>query len=267
MHKSFHFIPADNQRFLARSKDLNADVLIYDLEDAVAAKNKSLARDNISKLSFNGQLNFIRVNGIDSDDFEEDIRLVKSLPEHLGVVLSKTESEDQINSLIKKLGRKTKIIPLIEDFRSLMDSKNWLNHPLIYAASLGVEDLLTDLPYTNDRLDLLIDQLRFELLKNSRAYGVFPIDVISTVTNDSAKFERECSHAKSMGFTAKFSIHPSQVNIINDTFTPAKEDVVWANNILSHSTAGDSGYIMHDDGILTTPPKVKKAKNILHYEK
>lgn len=267
MNKSFHFIPADNQRFLARSKDLNADVLIYDLEDAVAAKNKSLARDNISKLSFLSELSFIRVNAFESDAFEEDIRLVKSLPEHLGVVLSKTESEDQINRLSLQLERKVKVIPLIEDFHSLLQSKNWLNNPSIYAAGLGAEDLLTELPYTNDRLDLLIDQLRFDLLKNTRACGVFPIDIISTATNNSEKFEKECLHAKSMGFTAKFSIHPNQVKIINDTFTPAKEDVMWANNILSHANTEESGYTMHDDGILTTPPKVKKAKNILRYEK
>lgn len=267
MNRSFHFIPADNHKFLEKSKGINADVLIYDLEDAVSNTNKGLARDNISNLDIKVDNVFIRVNSFDSSWIEEDLKLIKTLSKYVGVVLPKTLSTDDFKSIKKQIGRDVKIIPLIEDFTSLTECLNILKHPSVFAAGLGVEDLLSSLPYTNDNLSLLIDNLRFELIKYSRACRVTPIDLISTETNNMKQFQSECLKSKSMGFTSKFSIHPNQVGIINDIFSPNKEELKWANNILNHSRDENSGYKMHPDGILTTPPKIKKALNILHYEK
>lgn len=266
MNRSLHFIPADNHKFLEKSKGINADVLIYDLEDAVSNTNKGLARDNISNLKINANNAFIRVNSFDSNWIEEDLKLIKTLSKNVGIILPKAQSVDDFISIKKQIGRDVKIIPLIEDFTSLSECLIILRHPLVFAAGLGVEDLLSSLPFTNDDLGLLIDNLRFELIKCSRACGVIPIDLISTETNNMKQFQSECIRSRSMGFTSKFSIHPNQVSIINDVFSPNKEELKWANNILNHSKDENSGYKMHPDGILTTPPKIKKALNILHYE-
>lgn len=266
MNRSFHFIPADNHKFLKKSKGINADILIYDLEDAVSNTNKSLARDNISNLNPQTDNAFIRVNSFDSNWIEEDLKLIKNLSNKVGVVLPKTQSINDITSIKTRLEREVKVIPLIEDFISLAECVQILKHPMIFAAGLGVEDLLSSLPYTNDNLDLLIDNLRFELIKYSQACGIIPIDVISTETNNMKKFQSECLKSRSMGFTSKFSIHPNQLETINNTFSPNEEELKWANNILNHSRDENSGYKMHPDGILTTPPKIKKALNILQYE-
>ncbi|MEX1192552.1 MAG: aldolase/citrate lyase family protein [Brumimicrobium sp.] len=266
MNRSFHFIPADNNKFLEKSKGINADIHIYDLEDAVSNSNKKKARDNISNLAPHSESIFIRLNSVDSDWIEEDLKLIKDLSPKVGVILPKTQCLDNIEYILNKLDRKVRVIPLIEDFTALMDSVTFLKHPMIFAAGLGVEDLLSNLPYTNEHLDLLIDNLRFELIKCSRACGVLPIDLISTETKNMHQFESECLKSRSMGFTSKFSIHPNQLKTINHTFSPNKEELNWAKNILDHSSDENSGYKMHPDGILTTPPKIKKALNIIKYE-
>ena len=266
MGRSFHFIPADNNKFLEKSKGLNADIYIYDIEDAVPNTNKGLARDNISNLNLQTNKAFIRVNSFDSNWIEEDLKFIKNLSSDVGIVLPKTQGIEDIISIKKQLGREARVIPLIEDFASLTKCIEFLKHPMIYAAGLGVEDLLSHLPYTNDNLDLLIDNLRFDLIKYSNACGVIPIDLISTQTEDMKSFLSECLKARSMGFTSKFSIHPNQLKTINDIFSPTKKELEWAKNILDHSKDENSGYKMHSDGVLTTPPKIKKALNILQYE-
>ena len=266
MSRSFHFIPADNNKFLEKAKGINTDILIYDLEDAVPNTNKNLARDNISKLNLQTNKAFIRINSFDSNWIEEDLKLVKSLSSEVGLVLPKTQSIEDIISIQRQLERETRVIPLIEDFASLAKCIEFLKHPMIFAAGLGVEDLLSHLPYSNDNLDLLIDNLRFDLIKYSNACGVMPIDLISTETEDMKSFQSECLKARYMGFTSKFSIHPNQLKTINNIFSPTKKEIEWAKNILDHSKDENSGYKMHSDGVLTTPPKIKKALNILQYE-
>lgn len=266
MNRSFHFVPADNAKFLEKSKGINADILIYDLEDAVPNTNKGVARDNICNLNLQEENTFIRINAFDSKWIEEDLKLIKNLSPEVGIVLPKTQSLADIISIQKQLKRELKVIPLIEDFASLAECVQFLKHPMIFGAGLGVEDLLSSLPYTNDNLNLLINNLRFELIKSSRACGVLPIDIISTETEDIENFQSECLKSRSMGFTSKFSIHPNQLKTINDTFSPNKEELKWATTILTHSSDENSGYKMHSDGILTTPPKIKKALTILQHE-
>lgn len=266
MNRSFHFVPADNKIFLEKSKGINSDILIYDLEDAVSSSNKSLARDNISNLNLHSNKVFIRINSFDSKWIEEDLKLIKNTSDEIGIVLPKTQRIDDIISIKKQIGREVKVISLIEDFTSLVECIQFLKHPMIFAAGLGVEDLLSTLPYKNSNLDSLIYNLRFELIKCARACGVVPIDIVSTETKDMKSFHSECLKSRSMGFTSKFSIHPNQIKSINDIFSPSKKELKWAENVLNHSRDENSGYKMHSDGILTTPPKIKKALNILYYE-
>ena len=266
MNRSFHFLPADNTKFLEKSKGIDADILIYDLEDAVAETNKNLARKNISNLNLNSNHIFIRINSFNSKHIEEDLKLVKTLPSEIGIVLPKTQSITNITDVIKQLNRNIKIITLIENITALTTCNQFLSHPMIFAAGLGVEDLLTNLPYKNDNLNVLIDSLRFELIKYSWTNKILPIDIISTETKDISNFQSDCLKSRSMGFTAKFSIHPNQLNTINNTFCPNSEELEWANTITAHSRDENSGYKIHEDGILTTPPKIKKALNILKYE-
>lgn len=267
MNRSFHFIPADNNKFLEKSKGINSDILIYDLEDAVSDAQKSKARDNIQNINPLTNKIFVRINSFDSKWVEEDLQLIKSLSSNVGVVLPKTRSINDIISIKNKLGREVKVIPLLEDFSSLVNCMQILKYPMTYAAGLGVEDLLSSLPYSNDNLNLLINNLRFELIKCSRACDVTPIDIISTEIEDVKKFQNECINSRAMGFTSKFSIHPSQLSTINDIFSPNEEEIAWSKTILSHSSDENSGYKMHPDGVLTTPPKIKKALNILQYER
>jgi citrate lyase subunit beta/citryl-CoA lyase len=267
MHNSFHFIPADNKNYLEKLNTVKADVIILDLEDSVSDKSKSIARENIDSY-YNTKLEiYVRINELNSSHFEDDIHLIKNLPKNVGLIIPKLSSSIEINHFVKKIGREIKIIPLIESFMTLNNCDQFLNHKMIVAVGLGTEDMLVEVPYSNESLNLLTENVRIELLKKALAYNILPIDVISSNISDLIGFESDCTKARQMGYTAKFSIHPKQIDIINKVLSPNSKEIEWADTIVSHEPNENSGYIMHNDGVLTTPPKIKKAIKIKNYEK
>lgn len=269
MNRSFHFIPADNESYISMLSELKADAFIFDLEDAVPAKNKKTARTNLAHFFSQYQRDkpfYIRINEAFSDDFYEDLKLLSSLPKKIGVVLPKTTGSKELELVQKKIVHPVNIIPLIEDFNSLINIEDIVKNPSVHFIGLGVEDMLTEIPYSNESLSPLIEQIKFTLVKNALANNVLPIDIISTEFKNLNDFEKECFKSRAMGFTAKFSIHPKQINYINTIFPPNQEEVSWAQKILNHEQNENEGYKKHEDGVLTTPPKIKKAKNIKNYE-
>lgn len=264
--RSYHFIPADNEQFIQKSLQLDCDVAIFDLEDSVAQKNKEIARRNIVQYIDRYKSVCIRINPISSNDFSLDIKTLQSISTKFTIILPKTANKQDVDTLNSTLGFQLNVIPLIEDFNSLANCEEIFSLNNVIAAGLGLEDMLADIPYSNEHLAPLINSIKMEFIKKSYASSIQPIDVISTNTNNSSLFKEECSQSRNMGFTGKLSIHPSQVSIINSVFNSSKEEIEWAENIIKHSDDESSGYKKHSDGILTTPPKIKKAKKILNNE-
>lgn len=265
--KSFHFVPADNRKFLDKASLLNSDVIIYDLEDSVPAENKMLARQNLlnSKDFLKG--NYLRLNDSNSNDFELDLDLLKNVGSLIkGVVLPKFSGDQKSLMKIKDVNDSLQIFPLIESFKDLSGLKEiFLNENIKYAG-LGLEDMFTDIPYLNDNLGGLVKNTELKFVRECYANNVVPIHIISINTQDLEAYKLECIDAKSNGFQGKLSIHPNQITIINEVFKPSFEELKWARIILDHSSDEESGYFMHEDGVLTTPPKIKKAKNIIENE-
>jgi citrate lyase beta subunit len=266
MIRSFHFIPVNNERFILKAISLNADAFIFDLEDAVAESEKSNARKLVAKHISSFRQVFIRINPEGTSHFRQDIDLVKKISASLqGIVLPKADVKG-INSLVKQLGNNLEILPLIEKFNDLISLNSILSSPQIKFASLGLEDLLCNIPYDNSNLEKLEQTLKSNFCISCFANGVAPIDIISTKTsNENELFKIECQTARKNGFLGKLSIHPNQIESINQTFKPNDEELRWAKDILNHDSNEKTGYKMHKDGVLTTPPKVKKAKNIIKY--
>ena len=267
MIKSFHFIPANNDHFLEKCPQLQADAFILDLEDAVSNENKEKARQNVKQLASDIPNCYVRINARETEHFEKDVELLQTISEQIsGIVIPKIGKPDTITLLREALQQSVSLLPLFEQFCDLKQADAILKAPEITYAGLGLEDMFQHIPYENESLLELRKNVQSEFVLSCYANNTFPIDVIATERSNFNTYRDECHKARSMGFVGKFSIHPDQIDHINSIFKASKAEVRWAKMILAHAQEKDSGYTMHDDGVLTTPPKIKKALNILNHE-
>lgn len=236
--------------------------LILDLEDSVPFDEKNVARDNISKLDLSDidQPIFLRISPEDDvKNYEEDLELVSSL-DVFGCVLPKVRTRQQVLDLKYRLGDR-KMILLIEDFKTLQNLSSIIDTD-VFGISLGLEDLLSDIPYFNSSLSNFVASLKSELAKVAFANGIIPIDSISTNYTNEGLFRAECITSRGLGYQSKFVIHPDQVSIADEVFSPNDEEVLWAKAIMKRADDFKGGYTKKE-GMVLSPPKVNKAENIL----
>ncbi len=263
MYRSFQFIPADKRNNIAKISILKADQYILDLEDSVSVENKEIARDNIREfLSKQDNINnlWIRCNSISSEEFNLDSTLFKKFP-NLGIVIPKVENEDQLDFLTEISS--TNVIILIESFKGLENISFLASNPRIKGFGLGLEDMLTSFPRSSQDLVGLINGIYNKFIVTVKQYDKFCISGITPNYKNKVDLIEDCQKELSFGFDGKFSIHPSQIESINEFFSFSEKQVKWATRIIELSMKNENiGYSIIE-GELVTPPKIKKAKKIL----
>lgn len=259
-NRSFHFIPANKSHLFNKIDTLKADHIVFDLEDAVPENEKKLSLNNLDIL-FSKKIrnNFwIRCNDINSLYFENDIRLINKYT-NLGVVIPKFNNTLKLERTPIMNGRK--IILLLEDFSSLANVCNLSISP--YGIGLGLEDMLAAITLPNDKITKLVEHIKLQFICNVKCLNTIAIDGISSNYNNKKELLNECENSRAIGFDAKFSIHPFQLEPINEAFNIADEDIKWAKHIYEITGFNASfGYTKINNEVIT-PPKILKAKNIL----
>ncbi len=263
MYRSFHFIPADNLKFLDNINKLSADNFILDLEDSVDQKNKNIARENIENF-LKGTKDFsniwIRSNSSDSDEFSKDIELLKKYPKG-GLVLPKVETIQDVNSITSQI--KNRLIILIESFLGLNNINTLIDNQQVVGLGLGLEDMLINLPRNESELSELLRGIYQKFILSVKITNKYCFAGITSNYKNEEQLIDDCNKAVSYGFDGKFSIHPSQIWTINKIFSISQENIAWAENIGKISKLDESLGYQIISGMLITPPKIKKAKTIL----
>ena len=271
LNRCLLFAPAHDERKLGRALTLDVDGLILDLEDAVEAENKATARE--SARSFLGTHTgrfFVRLNAAASPYFLQDILLLAGAP-LAGLVLAKTESAAELSRVDWLLGLlerekgvdpgTTEIMPFIESARALE------NAPAIAAASPRVRRLLFG---GNDyAADIGVAyggpaffHARSRLVAVSRAHGLEPpVDTVNPDFQDLSGLAAESRTARRLGFQGKMAVHPAQVDVIRQIFTPTAAEVRDAERIVAAFEA--AGALTRLDGRMVELPQVKRARRIL----
>jgi citrate lyase beta subunit len=264
--RSFHFVPADRDHFLRRAETLSADALVYDLEDGVASTAKATARENLRRSVDPTILagSFIRINELGTLEYQADKELIRSLPKVRGIVVPKVMDAEQLLQVGDDLvDLNLELIALVEDVRGLARLRHWASVQRLVGVGLGFEDLFSEFNMNHSDAADLVRHIRLDFVLGVKALGVQCIDGISLEWKARAALERHCSESRLQGFDAMFSIHPDQIEIVNNAFAHRSEEVAWARHVaeLWHSSA-EPGYVTLD-GELVTPPKLKKARRIL----
>ncbi|BCU68169.1 CoA ester lyase [Sulfolobales archaeon HS-7] len=229
--KSQLYVPGNNEKMLRKADLIPSQGIIFDLEDAVPPEEKSNARNLVSnllkELPFHGKRVGIRINSLDSPESLIDLMLVRTLDRVDFVVIPKTEQ--RVDFIYRITAKEVEV--LIETARGLNRIDEVITSEGVTMISYGVADFSSSV-FGDISQYQKNDYLRTVIAVKAHAYGIEPYDRVFFDLKDAEGFRAECLIAKGLGYIGKQVIHPSQVEIANQVFSPSKQEVEWANKVI-----------------------------------
>ncbi len=268
--RSWLFVPADSERKIAKALGSEADAIIFDLEDSVAAIAKSAARDILKQLPARsgGPQWWVRINPMGSEYHKDDLELIGVADIH-GIVLPKAEGGWDVVELAHRTGSIPVHAIVTETPASLFGLLSYRDpkSPLV-AMSWGAEDLSAALGASSKyeesgELAFTYKLARSLCLAGAVAAGVQPVDGVFADFRDGAGLMREAQDARREGFTGKLAIHPDQVAIINAAFTPSEEEIVHARSVVDAFDAQPGAGVLAVGGSMIDRPHFEQARRVL----
>ncbi len=257
--RSLLFVPADRPERYAKAAATAADLVIVDLEDAVPGENKLSARGAVAHWLAGGGSAAVRVNGMRSPHHVQDVQALAGLPGLQAVVAPMADDPGALAALHEQLGPDVEIVALVETARGVIRAVELAGVSGVSRLAFGHLDFAADI--ASSVRDEAMLMARSSLVLASRAAGLpGPVDGVTTALDDPALAGADAARARSLGFAGKLCIHPTQVDIVNATFSPSDEDIVWARRILEASAGGGA---MRVDGHMVDAPVVQRARAML----
>lgn len=255
--RSVLYMPAANERALDKAKDLPADALIFDLEDAVAPDAKDAARLNAVAAAGSGAYGrrevTIRCNGLDTPWGSSDLTAAATSGA-AAVVVPKVGSVEQVAEVAARLDAAgapstLAIWPMIETPAAMFNVRAIAAHPRVAVLIMGTNDLAKELRARQvPGRHALVPHLAMALLAAREAGKVIIDGVFNDVKNHDG-FRAECLQGAEMGFDGKTLIHPGQVDIANEVWAPSDTEIDYARRVIAafdEATAQGRGVITVD---------------------
>ncbi len=283
--RSLHFVPGGQDRMMAKALTLPADGLILDLEDAVPPDRKVATRPIVARwlreLDFGGRERWVRMNPLATGLGQADLaETIAARPD--GYLVPKPNRASDVREIAHLLDRlehqhgiangSTKLLLIAtETAEGLLNIRETTAaSPRIVASSWGVEDLgaAMGLGRVRDAEGRLLDIPRYARVMcavTASAAGIQAIDSVFTDIADLDGLRRECEEGVAMGFAGKISIHPGQIAVINEVFTPSAADVEDARALVEafevHAQRGI--YAFRYKGQMVDAPHLTRARSIV----
>ena len=277
--RSLQFVPGNRQNMLDKARTFKSDALVLDLEDSVPTKEKDVALSMvvpmIKTLSDLGHIVFVRVNSFNSGRIRKELEAVVC-KELYGISLGKVNSSWYVTECDKLLSgieinqglerSKVKVIPWIESAAGVLNVRSISNgSDRVIALAFGGEDFTNDMGIRRsyDGSELMMPKSIVSMA--ARAAGIQALDTPFVNFRDLNGLREECNRSANLGFKGKFSIHPGQLEAINEVFRPNIEDVEYARRIVAAwNEAVAKGLGSLDlDGAMVDIPVVKRAEALL----
>lgn len=289
--RSWLFVPGDSEKKLGKVIATGADAIIVDLEDSVAPHNKESARrmarqwlevNRKSVLVGGAAEHWVRINPLDTPFWREDLLAVlpgapKGImvpkangPEHVRMVAAELYEQEQragipLNS--------TQILPLVSETpQAAVGIPAYgdpaLTMPRVAGLTWGAEDLSAAIGATRKRDEHgqwtdLFRMVRAQTLIAAHAKGVAAVDTLYDDFRDEDGLRRIARNAYADGFTGMLAIHPAQVKIINEAFTPSKQQIAEALAIVDAFAAQPGVGAVQVDGKMVDRPHLEMARKLL----
>jgi citrate lyase subunit beta / citryl-CoA lyase len=251
LRRSVHFVPGANEKMLTKSLGLAADSLVLDLEDAVTPDRKDEARTVVAgwlrDVDFAGKERIVRMNPLDTPWGLDDLRTTMERPPDAYLVpkirnLADIERIDRtLEAFESEYGHVHGAVKLIlvstETPLGVLNLPTFTKCPRVTALSWGAEDLSAAIGArrTRDDYDNYLDVFKFcriQTLLCATAANVQPLDTVYVDIKNLDGLRRDCQDGAWMGYTGKITIHPDQVPIVNELFTPSTDEVSEARELV-----------------------------------
>lgn len=284
--RSFLFIPGDSEKKLGKVDEVSADAFIFDLEDAVAPARKPVAREMVPafikerprdqrKSQF-----WVRVNPLDTPYTLEDLAaIVSSSPD--GIMLPKVNGPEDVAQVSHYLDAlevaagiapgSIKILPVatetaISPFRLGDYAAAKLDR--LYGLTWGAEDLSSAIGASGNtdasgEWTHTYKMVRSLCLLGAHAAGGEAVDTLYVDFRDPEGLRASCKAARAEGFSGRVAIHPAQVDIINESFSPSTEEVAFARRVVELFAANPDSGTLALDGKMLDIPHLKQARRTL----
>ena len=228
MDRSYLFAPGHNEKLLTKVFDAGADAVMLDLEDAVPIDHKDTARRLVAEVLVDHPA-WVRVNAAGTDLCAADLEAVGAVAH--GIRIPKTESPNDVRWVAERAPGKP-IICAIESARGVLAAYDIARVPGVRHLAMGGVDLQRDLSAGNGNLQTLY--VRSQLVVASRAAGIErPIDSVYPQLDDETGLREQAQFALSLGFFGKSAIHPRQLTVLHEVFTPNDEEIAWAQEVVA----------------------------------
>lgn len=273
--RSMLFMPGNNPGMLVSADNLEADAIIYDLEDAVALSEKDAARDLVysalTTLTYENSFVTVRINPMDSPYFYKDLEMVvKTLPDGIVIPKASVESVRAVDNYISEnkedYEKDIRYFILIESANGVLTLEEIMKiSDKIDGILLGGEDYSVDMEVvrTDDSHELAY--ARYRIATVAKAYKVNAIDTPFTDIDNIDGLKDETKFVKSIGFTGKLIIGPRQVHYINEIFAPTQSEIEEAQIIVEEAeNAKANGLgVFAFKGKMVDKPVIQRSENLL----
>ena len=283
--RSLLFVPGDSPKKLDKGMASGADALIVDLEDSISPANKEDARKTAlaflksARAAKDRPRLLVRVNAIDTGLIDGDLDAVMAAAPD-AIMLPKAEGGASVIHLDAKLAVReaenglpenaTGIVAIATETATAMFLVGTFRNASTRLKGLtwGAEDLSADLgaQANRDKDGNFLDPYRLArslCLAGAASASVQPIDTVYVDFRNDAGLRRETEEARRDGFTAKMAIHPAQVEVINNVFTPTAEAIAHARRVVDAFAATPGGGVVGIDGVMYDRPHLLRAQTML----
>ncbi len=279
-----HFVPGANEKMLTKSMATAADALVLDLEDAVTPENKDQARAVVAgwlaDVDFGAQESMVRINPVDTPWFRADLEATMVNPPD-SYLVPKVHGPDEVrlidrivSDLEAQHGHEPGSVKLVvlgtETPAGFQNIAQIPCVPRVDGLTWGAEDLSAALGARRNRGPdgrylPLFEHARTACMVSAAAAGVQAIDTVFVDVTDPEGLRQDCLDGAWVGFTGKISIHPSQIDVINEVFTPSAEDVARARALLDELAIQQAQGKMafRFEGQMVDVPHFTQARRIL----
>tara|TARA_R110002020_G_scaffold139765_1_gene310808 strand:- start:322 stop:1209 length:888 start_codon:yes stop_codon:yes gene_type:complete len=278
--RSLMFVPAHSDKFMQNATNVNADVLIFDIEDSVQPiENKQVARDKIINYTkegkFQGKVIYLRINDRESGELLKDVTQL-CIEGVAGFMYPKAKSGDDIyffDKLLETIEYERgieigyyKIIALIETTSAVINIQEICTaSKRLVAIAYGSEDFITDLEGIHDEEHISLFTPRALIAMAARANNIVPIDTVHVRVKDLEDLEKNLVISRKLGFEGMLVLSPVELPLVHQYYSPGEAEVIYSNEILRLDEEarknGQGVAIMN--GKFVGPPFVLQAKKIL----
>lgn len=280
IRRALLFMPGDDRKKIEKAATLDADAVIMDLEDGVAQNAKDTARAGVAQalreLDFGRTERFVRLNAFDTGLTHDDFKAVADAHPD-GFVLPKVESVGAVQDIASWCTRtearcgwpdnSLKIIAIIETAMGIVNLREIVTaSPRLVALAFGAEDLASSIGATRTPDGWEVFYARSAVVLHAKAHGLQAIDTPYIPLNvDESLLKADTEAAYYMGYTGKFAIHPKQVPVIQQVFTPTFEQIAHARALIeAHEQHQQQGMgVFAFEGRMIDMPMIRAAQQIL----